>query len=43
MMFRSLSTLVAHVPVVRLNVPDSRRRLLEVAMDVLAQSRALAR
>ncbi len=43
LMFRSLSTLVAHVPVVRLNVPDSRRRLLEVAMDVLAQSPALAR
>ncbi len=41
-MFRSLSTLVTHVPVVRLNLPDSRRRVLEVAVDVLGQSRALA-
>ncbi|MGZ8829836.1 MAG: hypothetical protein ACXW2Q_05610, partial [Thermoanaerobaculia bacterium] len=42
-MFRSLSTLVSHAPVVRLNLPDSRRRVLEAAADVLGQSRALAR
>jgi hypothetical protein len=41
-MFRSLSTLVTHVPVVRLNLPDSRRRVLEAAVEVLGQSRALA-
>ncbi len=40
-MFRSLSTLVSHVPVVRLNLPDSRRRVLAAAVDVLEQSRAL--
>jgi hypothetical protein len=42
-MFRSLSTLVSHVPVVRLNLPDSRRRVLAAAVDVLAQSRTLVR
>lgn len=42
-MFRSLSTLVSHVPVVGLNLPDSRRRLREAAGEVLGQSRALAR
>lgn len=35
-MFSSLSTLVAHVPVVRLNVRDSRRRALNMADEVLA-------
>jgi hypothetical protein len=35
-MFRSLSTLVTHVPVVRLNARDSRARVLEAADEVLA-------
>ena len=37
-MFRSLATLAAHVPIVRLSVPDSRRRVLETAVEVLALS-----
>ena len=41
-MFRSLSALVTQVPVVRLNVPDSRRRVLETAEDLTAIARALA-
>ena len=40
-MFRSLATLAAHVPIVRLSVPDSRRRVLETAVEVLAVARAL--
>jgi pimeloyl-ACP methyl ester carboxylesterase len=40
-MFRSLATLAAHVPIVRLNVPDSRRRMLETAVEVLAAARVL--
>ncbi len=40
-MFRSLATLAAHVPIVRLSVPDSRRRVLETAVEVLAVARVL--
>jgi energy-coupling factor transporter ATP-binding protein EcfA2 len=35
-MFRSLSTLVTHVPVVRLNMREGRGRVLEAADEVLA-------
>jgi hypothetical protein len=41
-MFRGLSTLVTRVPVVRLNVCDGRRRLLETADEILALVRALS-
>ena len=41
-MFRGLSTLVTLVPVVRLNVCDGRRRLLETADEILALVRALS-
>jgi len=41
-MFRSLSTLVTRVPVVRLNLRDGRRRALETADEVLALARTLA-
>ena len=41
-MFRCLSSLVMHVPVVRLSLPDSRRRVLEAAEDVLELTRTLA-
>jgi pimeloyl-ACP methyl ester carboxylesterase len=41
-MFRSLAALAAHVPIVRLNVPDSRRRVLETADVVLGLSRKLS-
>ena len=40
-MFRSLSTLAAHVPVVRLSCPDSRRRVLATADEVLAAARMI--
>jgi pimeloyl-ACP methyl ester carboxylesterase len=40
-MFRSLATLAAHVPIVRLSVPDSRRRVLETAVEVLDVARVL--
>ena len=41
-MFRDLATLVTHVPVVRLSLPDSRRHVLGAAEDVLALTRRLA-
>jgi hypothetical protein len=41
-MFHGLSTLVTHVPVVRLNLPDSRPHVLEAAEDVLALTHQLA-
>ena len=41
-MFRSLATLAAHVPIVRLSVPDSRRRVLETAEVVMGLSRNLS-
>jgi hypothetical protein len=41
-MFRCLSSLVTHVPVVRLSLPDSRQRVLEAAGDVLELARTLA-
>lgn len=41
-MFRCLSTLVTHVPVVRLSLPDNRRQVLEAAEEVLALTRQLA-
>jgi hypothetical protein len=40
-MFRGLSALVTEVPVVRLSLPDSRRRVLEAAEDVLALTHQL--
>lgn len=40
-MFRSLAMLAAHVPIVRLSLPDSRRRVLETAVEVLAIARVL--
>ena len=40
-MFRSLATLAAHVPIVRLSVPDNRRTVLETAEVVLGLSRRL--
>ena len=40
-MFRSLATLAAHVPIVRLSVPDNRRRMLETAVEVLDVARVL--
>ena len=40
-MFRSLATLAAHVPIVRLSVPDNRRRVLETAEVVLGMSRRM--
>jgi hypothetical protein len=39
-MFRSLSTLVTRVPVVRLNVRDGRGRLQTAADEVLSAVRA---
>ena len=41
--FRSLATLAAHVPIVRLSVPDNRRRVLKNAVEVLAVARVLTR
>jgi len=41
-MFRGLSTLVTHVPVVRLSLPDSRRRVLAAAEHVLALTHQVA-
>lgn len=40
-MFRSLATLAAYVPIVRLSVPDSRRRVLETADVVMGLTRRL--
>jgi pimeloyl-ACP methyl ester carboxylesterase len=40
-MFRSLATLAADVPIVRLSVPDSRRRVLETADVVMGLTRRL--
>jgi hypothetical protein len=40
-MFRSLATLAAYVPIVRLSVPDSRRRVLETAEVVMGLTRRL--
>ena len=41
-MFRSLATLAADVPIVRLSVPDSRRRVLETAEVIMGLSRRLS-
>lgn len=41
-MFRSLSTLVTHVPVVRLNAREGRGRVLEAADEVVAAARMQA-
>lgn len=42
-MFRSLSTLVTRIPVVRLNLRESRRRVLETADEVLGLVRESVR